>query len=259
MAAIALLTPTRPGFHHAPTEAESTAWGAHFAYLESLIASGDVVVAGPTEDGSLGLVVFARADAAAAQAMIDADPAIACGVMTAEVKPWRMSLFGTGTKRDWLGFTQAIQVDAATERVFELIATCAGLERWFIRRATASCDRAQFLPVGDRLSLTWRGMNDADMTEVDGVLACEPMRRMRIGWYEDKGWVEFRVTARASGGSTVELEQRMHPSADRALIEQAYIGCREGWAFYLANLKSVAEGGRDLRDPRPDRPGLVNV
>jgi len=75
-----------------------------------------------------------------------------------------------------------------------------------------------------------------------------PAVRPGIGWYEDKGWIEFRVLPRDEGGSTVELEQRMEPTADRSLLEQAYIGCREGWAFYLANLKSVAEGGRDLRE-----------
>ena len=259
MAAIALLTPTRPGFHLAPTESESKAMAAHFAYLQSLVASGEVVVAGPAEDGSLGLVVFSKADAGAARARIDADPAVAAGVMTAEVKPWRMSLFGTGTTRDWLGFTQAIHVEASPERIFALLATCTGLERWFIARADAGCEPSRFVPVGGRVALTWRGLGGTEMTEVNGVLACEPAQRVRFGWYEDKGWVEFRVTARDGGGSTVELEQRMQPSADRSLVEQAYVGCREGWAFYLANLKSVAEGGLDLRERQPDRPGLVNV
>lgn len=232
---------------------------AHFAYLQSLVAEGEVIVAGPAEDGSLGLVVFSRADAAAARSLVAADPAVVAGVMTAEVKPWRMSLFGTGTKRDWTGFTQAINVDAAADAVFALLATCAGLERWFIARADAGCDRAGLVPAGGRIVLTWRGLGGSEMSEANAILACEAGSRVRMGWYEDKGWVEFRVIARPGGGSTVELEQRMQPSADRALIEQAYVGCREGWAFYLANLKSVAEGGRDLREQAPDRAGLVNV
>ena len=51
----------------------------------------------------------------------------------------------------------------------------------------------------------------------------------------------------------------MHPTTDFRLLESAYVGCREGWAFYLANLKSVLEHGCDLREPQPDRAGLVNV
>ena len=107
--------------------------------------------------------------------------------------------------------------------------------------------------------MSWPSLRGGSVTEPNAILACEARSRLRLGWFEGKGWVEFRVAAREAGGSTVELEQRMHASNDRALIEQAYIGCTEGWAFYLTNLKSVAESGHDLREKRVDRAGLINV
>ncbi len=277
MAAIALLTPLRSGFHLDPSPAERDALAAHFAYLESLVRAGEVVAAGPCEDGSLGLVVFGALDATAAAARMLADPAVVAGVMQVEVKPWRMSLFGTGTTRDWLRDTQRIHLAVAPAVAWPLLSTTAGLERWFVRRATASradgtaCAPDEPLPPGGRLVLAWPGLAQAASpaptagpTETNAIESHEPAAtrdaaaRLRIGWYEDRGSVEFRLEPRA-GGATLVLEQRMRPTRDFALVESAHVGCGKGWAFYLANLKAVVEHGVDLRDPRPDHAALVNV
>ena len=37
-----------------------------------------------------------------------------------------------------------------------------------------------------------------------------------------------------------------------------HIGCREGWVFYLANLKSIQEGGIDLRNKNPGIKKVIN-
>ena len=37
-----------------------------------------------------------------------------------------------------------------------------------------------------------------------------------------------------------------------------YIGCGEGWTFYLANLKSMLEGGIDLRNKNDKIKGVIN-
>jgi hypothetical protein len=36
-----------------------------------------------------------------------------------------------------------------------------------------------------------------------------------------------------------------------------FLDCRDGWTFYLTNLKCVIEGGPDLREKDPDME-LVN-
>jgi uncharacterized protein YndB with AHSA1/START domain/uncharacterized protein YciI len=274
MAAIAFLRPVRAEFHLDPSEDELEALGRHFSFLQGLVASGEVIAAGPAEDGAFGLVVFPRLDAAAAAERMQEDPAVSAGVFRAETVAWRMSLFGTGTGRDWLGFTQAIHVRAAAADAWRLLATTEGLERWFPARAEATTadgrpwPRDRALEQGVRLRLTWPSTGTCDaagraergeVSEENGVLRVEPPQRIRLGWYEDKGWVELRVVPRPDGRVTVELEQRMNPTADFRLLESAYVGCREGWAFYLANLKSVLEHGRDLREAAPDRAGLVNV
>ena len=37
------------------------------------------------------------------------------------------------------------------------------------------------------------------------------------------------------------------------------MGCLEGWTFYLTNLKSVIEGGLDLRNKNLDIKGVINA
>jgi uncharacterized protein YciI/uncharacterized protein YndB with AHSA1/START domain len=280
MAAIAFLTPTRAGFHLDPTADELMALGAHFEMLQRLVREGRVSLAGPCEDGSAGVVVFPRDDAAAARAAMDADPCVRAGVMTCEVRPFRVSVFGTGTGRDWTGFTQAVHVRADRAALWRMIATCRGLEAWFLARAEARtadgrawpADRA--LEAGARVRLVWPAVGEpggerahasgvaapAEVAEEDTVLAVESAQRVRLGWYEDKGWVDIRLQPHpVDGRVTVELEQRMPQAAGFALLEDVYCGCKPGWAFFLTNLKCVAEGGPDLRERAPDRRDLVNA
>jgi hypothetical protein len=81
-----------------------------------------------------------------------------------------------------------------------------------------------------------------------------------MGWYAGEGWAELRIVPHVHAGmTTVDREQRMHPTRDFKALESANMGCREGWAFLLTNLKSVLEHGIDLRDRAPDRAGLVNL
>lgn len=119
-----------------------------------------------------------------------------------------------------------------------------------------------------RLRMTWActGESDArgvfkptEASEDDTVLAVEAPQRLRIGWYEDRGWVDVRVLPHTDGRVTVELQQQMNATSDWALLENAYIGCKEGWAFFLTNLKCMCEGGPDLREKSPDRKHLINL
>jgi hypothetical protein len=49
------------------------------------------------------------------------------------------------------------------------------------------------------------------------------------------------------GEKIVELLQENIPS-DEAGRHMWHVGCKTGWTFYLANMKSLFEGGIDLRN-----------
>ena len=147
-------------------------------------------------------------------------------------------------------FTKRIRIKALPEEVFERWVTVKGLESWFLSRAAfASGDRAQ---VGDRFELEW-----ADGTTDHGevTLLAEPAN-FEFSWYAGEGRVRVYF-APVETGTLIELTHTVASIGEEAMVE--YMDCRDGWTFYLANLKSVIEGGLDLRDTVVDLPGLVNV
>ena len=55
----------------------------------------------------------------------------------------------------------------------------------------------------------------------------------------------------------VSLRQYNIPR-DEAGKTNFHIGCTEGWVFYMANLKSIMEGGIDLRNKNPGIKKVIN-
>jgi uncharacterized protein YciI len=92
---LVVLTPPRPTFADDASEEEQAAVGGHFAYLEELSERGVVLLAGRTLDAPpMGLVILQAVDLGAAWAMVEGDPAVAGGIFTAEVRPYRVALEG---------------------------------------------------------------------------------------------------------------------------------------------------------------------
>jgi hypothetical protein len=59
------------------------------------------------------------------------------------------------------------------------------------------------------------------------------------------------------GHMIVELVQTEIPTDDRGK-HYWHLGCKTGWTFYLANLKSLFEGGVDLRNRDEGLKNVVN-
>ena len=90
---IYFLHPPRDDFAETMTEEEQEAWGRHFERLQQLLADGVLVLAGPTLGRvNTGVCVFEADDEAAARALMEADPPIAEGFATGELRPFRVSL-----------------------------------------------------------------------------------------------------------------------------------------------------------------------
>ena len=93
---LAILRPVeRLRVESAWTKADEEATGRHFRRLQEEAAAGTVIFAGRTQeplDATMGLIVFEAADAAAAKAWAEADPAVVAGVMTVEVRPYQLAV-----------------------------------------------------------------------------------------------------------------------------------------------------------------------
>jgi uncharacterized protein YciI len=79
-----------------PTEQEEEILGKHFQYMKEMTAKGTVHVAGRTlnkDTSAFGLVVFRAASDEEAKRLMENDPGIRLGVMTATILPFAQNVY----------------------------------------------------------------------------------------------------------------------------------------------------------------------
>jgi uncharacterized protein YciI len=73
-------------------EEEAKIMSTHFEYLKTLLESRALVLAGPETSGKFGLVIFEASSEDEANDLMNSDPAVKSGIVTAELFPYRISL-----------------------------------------------------------------------------------------------------------------------------------------------------------------------
>ncbi len=88
-----------------PTPREQEAVEKHFAYLQDLAGRGVVLVAGRTLTrgaDAFGICVLRADSEDTARAIVEADPAVKAGVMSARLYPFHVALLGRATPESWV-------------------------------------------------------------------------------------------------------------------------------------------------------------
>lgn len=151
-------------------------------------------------------------------------------------------------------FKLRVNINAPIEQVFDRWATPAGLESWFLRNAKfynnegQEVDKNSHLKEGSTYEWYWHGYSDA-VVEKGKVLKVENGNHFAFTFS-----LECKVTISiyAEEGETIcELVESDLP-VDEETIKRHYAGDSRGWVFYLANLKSILEGGLDLRNKKEE-------
>lgn len=75
------------------TEQEEQIMSEHFLYLKDRFDEGKVIVAGPCEDRSMGVSIWEVESREEAEEMIYNDPAVKAGIISVEIKNYRVSLW----------------------------------------------------------------------------------------------------------------------------------------------------------------------
>lgn len=156
---------------------------------------------------------------------------------------------------DWTSFTKRIAIKAALTDIYKAWTVPAELERWFLERVIFHSE--------------------------DGALAQSAVSGVEYDWYwyldtnplrgkmltaNGKDYLQFTFEGNslvAVSLSTldeyviVELRHYNIPE-DEHSKQYIRLGCSSGWAFYLHNLKSVYEGGIDLRNKDPKLGVMIN-
>ncbi|MBP7415756.1 MAG: SRPBCC domain-containing protein [Pyrinomonadaceae bacterium] len=161
--------------------------------------------------------------------------------------------------RDWSTFTRRITVDAPIQTIYDAWAVPSQIERWFLRAAEyvgfdgKQKDRDMAVAEGDAYLWRWHGYLD-DVNESGIIEDANGTDRFAFTFTQN---CLVTVTIKSESGETVvELTQSRIPEDENHSI---YVDCSYGWTFFLANLKSVLEGGLDLRNRNVDIQNVVNA
>jgi uncharacterized protein YndB with AHSA1/START domain len=150
---------------------------------------------------------------------------------------------------DWSKFITRIPVRASKEDLYRAWATRRGIEHWFLRMSEyrnadgTLHDADTYVKTGDTYAWRWHGWPD-EVEERGRIVRCNGKDEFAFTFGE-AGVCHVRIIE-ASGETIVELEQTDIPTDEKGK-HYWHLGCKTGWTFYLANLKSLMEGGIDLR------------
>lgn len=154
----------------------------------------------------------------------------------------------------WTKFTITADFDTDVRSIYEAWTTPAGLESWFLRKAAfytiAGRLRAptEFISKEDTYEWLWHGFDDSTV-EKGEVLDVNSNDFLKFSF---SGGSMVNIAIESKKGLTImELTQENIPE-ENDLSKSMYMQCQIGWTFYLANLKSIVEGGIDLRNKRID-------
>ena len=161
---------------------------------------------------------------------------------------------------DWSSFITRINISASIPTLYKAWATRAGMESWFLRMSEYKKADGTIRP-GDELvqkedtyRWRWHGWPD-EMTEEGTILDCNGKDFLKFSFGKAGN---SSITIKEEIGETiVELLQDNIPTDEHGM-QYWHLGCKTGWTFYLANLKSILEGGIDLRNKNEKIQRVIN-
>lgn len=164
------------------------------------------------------------------------------------------------TTTDWSRFIIRININAAEKELYDAWATRSGMEYWFLRlseyKTTDGIVRGnkEQVATGDSYTWRWHGWPD-DTTEYGAILDCNGQDFIQFS-FGKAGNCSVRIY-KENEENIVELVQENIPDDESGRLTW-HVGCKTGWTFYLANMKSLYEGGIDLRNKNENLQQVLN-
>lgn len=163
---------------------------------------------------------------------------------------------------DWSKFCKRINIKAGVHDIYDAWATQAMLEKWFLRTAEFTKpdgllrNKYEHVEVGDSYKWLWHGWDD-NTVEKGKVLEANGRDLIRFS-FAGNCTVSVYIKMGAGDELIAELWQENIPVDEDSKVK-LHLGCMKGWTFYLANLKSILEGGIDLRNKNVSLKNMVNA
>ena len=159
---------------------------------------------------------------------------------------------------NWESFSLKIAVKTELSVIYKAWTQADEIEKWFLSRAVYHKEnkeeraRNSSIQAGDSYEWYWflyDGMGEGRITEVNGKDHVQ---------FTFAGECPVDVRLKQQGEYViVELSQSEIPTDDKSKRD-IRLGCEKGWTFFMFNLKSIYEGGIDLRNKDASLKGMLN-
>jgi uncharacterized protein YndB with AHSA1/START domain len=160
---------------------------------------------------------------------------------------------------DWTQFTRRIAVKAPLHKMYDAWTKELEIESWFLSKAEfhdsngIDLESHTHVKKGDTYAWNWYLYPDTEYGRITEANGKDHLQFTFAG----ECLVDINLTEQA-GHTIVELTQKNIPTDDLSK-KNIRLGCDAGWSFYMVNLKSVYEGGHDLRNKNQDLMGMINM
>ncbi|RFS22783.1 SRPBCC domain-containing protein [Chitinophaga silvatica] len=158
---------------------------------------------------------------------------------------------------DWTSFTKRIAIKSSLPEIYEAWTVAANLEKWFLERVVFQVNDnliEHTEPAKEGITYNWYWYLEA--TPMNGEILSANGKDFFQFTFEGSSLVDVKLST-LDEYVIVELRHYNIPQDDNSK-QHIRLGCSNGWAFYLHNLKSVYEGGIDLRNKDPKLGVMIN-
>ena len=159
---------------------------------------------------------------------------------------------------DWTSFTKKIAIRARLTDIYNAWTVPNELEKWFLEKAVFFDSHREILNestnvfAGCSYEWLWHLYSDPMLGTMKSVNGKDQLQFT----FEGSCLVDITLSE-IEGYTLVELRHHNIPT-DEHSKQFIRLGCSNGWHFYLSNLKSVYEGGLDLRNKDGHLNPMVN-
>lgn len=163
------------------------------------------------------------------------------------------------TNTDFSQFKLRVNIKTSIENAYRAWTTAAGLKAWFLGGLVFSDEsgiqRPDDSPAQVNDSYTCYSANKPGLVLITGKVLKVNGKDV-FSFTFSKGCPVTITIYSEQNETIVELIESNLPT-DEETIKRHYVGDSKGWIFYLTNLKSVLEGGLDLRNRNEDIKNVI--
>lgn len=162
------------------------------------------------------------------------------------------------TNFDWTSFTRKIAIKAKLTAIYDAWTKASEIEKWFLSKAifndTYETPIGNDKPIekGFTYEWNWYLYDDTEHGKITDANGKDFIQFTFAG----NCLVDIQLSSH-DDYVIVELTQKNIPT-DEHSKQGIRLGCDSGWSFFLVNLKSVYEGGLDLRNKNNSLKGMLN-